>query len=455
MYKFNPHKHVKIWLSKDQDVFMNQENQLRLVHMRTLNPQDDIHLIYAKTLLTAESEIKLKDFCNKHNIIALALEEEITSNCRDEELELLNLCKQEIAAFGNGGSLAAASDILRWLHSVYSLGVYSDLDVTPNTHSLPQEIEVDRPLLLNIGSIEQTITGLNKNDLENIALNNDVLAILDDDPIISKIQQYIIHAYNTPTVYSEYFERLGNDWNHYITLQIGAIRGALTAATMLQPLAIFSDKLFEISVSKNMNPITLRQELNQMLQCDNSLYSYNIMQTINPENVTEENSIKLHADWLRLIHQHSQTAGKTDNELITFDKENQNNAMFRETVIAVTGPKAVIMSLFNNAALTAEQIDNTITPYTFQQYNLSKEFYSSNSFPLHAKISDVLIKSSGTIGSAGDQSWLKMGAQGVIKREQNMNQCATKIAAAYKGHMFRSRLVKEAEASSQSNPSLI
>ena len=41
-YELNPHRHVKIWLSKKPDIFLNQENQLRLVRIRAQNPDDVI-----------------------------------------------------------------------------------------------------------------------------------------------------------------------------------------------------------------------------------------------------------------------------------------------------------------------------------------------------------------------------------------------------------------------------
>ncbi len=51
MYKYNPHAHVKIWLSKTPSVFMNIENQTRLIEMREKNPNDimlEAYLIHAK-----------------------------------------------------------------------------------------------------------------------------------------------------------------------------------------------------------------------------------------------------------------------------------------------------------------------------------------------------------------------------------------------------------------------
>ena len=50
-YTFNPHRHVKIWLSTNPDTFLNLENQLRLIRMREINPGDSISFVYSEKLL--------------------------------------------------------------------------------------------------------------------------------------------------------------------------------------------------------------------------------------------------------------------------------------------------------------------------------------------------------------------------------------------------------------------
>ena len=98
--------------------------------------------------------------------------------------------------------------------------------------------------------------------------NNDIIAVVGDDQraqqTIKKVQQYILGAYENPAIYSSFYEQFGIDINQYVTKQMGAVIGAITAAQVLQrdPKAIITDELLTISfLLANKNPIYLRKEL--------------------------------------------------------------------------------------------------------------------------------------------------------------------------------------------------
>ncbi|MBN9230775.1 MAG: hypothetical protein BGO90_07795 [Legionella sp. 40-6] len=129
-YNFNPHRHVKIWLSKDKDSFLNLENRVRLVKMRDDNPEDEITFIYDSSLLSARAQLELQTFCKQYGIIAKDVRTEIIPFCAtDNQQTLIALYEDEIGNLDTGGNLAAASDILRWLKPVYDSGIYSDFDI--------------------------------------------------------------------------------------------------------------------------------------------------------------------------------------------------------------------------------------------------------------------------------------------------------------------------------------
>lgn len=71
MYQYNPKLHVKIWLSNDPNVFINLENQIRLLEMREKNPKDTVHLVYDSTLLTHSSVQALHEFSKENDIILI------------------------------------------------------------------------------------------------------------------------------------------------------------------------------------------------------------------------------------------------------------------------------------------------------------------------------------------------------------------------------------------------
>ena len=89
-YTYNPHKHVKIWLSKNKDSFLNLENQLRLIKMREMNPKDEIHFVYDSQLLSEAAQKELVVFCKKHKIHNQDLRDKLFPKCTTEEERRLN-----------------------------------------------------------------------------------------------------------------------------------------------------------------------------------------------------------------------------------------------------------------------------------------------------------------------------------------------------------------------------
>ena len=151
---FNPHKHVKIWLSKNPRVFMNEENKLRLLHMRERCPGDLIQLIYDSVLLNESARDDLQAFCLKHDIKPVDVRDLISEIPEDKRHEqLLALYEDEISNLDHGGNLAAASDILRWIKPVYTKGTYSDFDVMVQTKALPETLTINADLLLFFGCL--------------------------------------------------------------------------------------------------------------------------------------------------------------------------------------------------------------------------------------------------------------------------------------------------------------
>lgn len=195
-YEFNPHRHVKIWLSKDQNVFMNDENQLRLVQMRAACPGDQINLIYDSQLLSEDAHGKLIEFCSKHKIEAVNVRDIIPECMEDtEETQLLSIYEDEITHLDAGGNLAAASDILRWLKPFCRLGTYSDLDVKIATKDLPPTIEVFGEVLMAAGS--HKVQG----NTEHLTVNNDTIAVINpQSEKIKAIQEHIIAACQPKTI---------------------------------------------------------------------------------------------------------------------------------------------------------------------------------------------------------------------------------------------------------------
>lgn len=242
-YSFDPHRHVKIWLSHDPDVFMNAENQLRLVQMREACPGDKINLIYDSKLLSEGACKELLGFCSKHNIEAVN-SREIIVICQgdNKEARLIDIYEDEITHINAGGNLAAASDILRWLKPIYCLGTYTDMDVKVSTRDLPPYVDTFGEILLNAGSYKNNI---GKNTL---IYNNDIVAVLNpQSEKIKIIQEHIIQACQ-PKLIQEYIY----SFNEYNVSRSNSIR--------------IETSEIEISQSLKLTPREFRFKLSSILR---------------------------------------------------------------------------------------------------------------------------------------------------------------------------------------------
>ena len=183
-YHFNPHRHVRIWISKNRDTWLNSENQLRLVRMREKNKADDIYFIFDSALLSKKAIDEMNHFCSKHHITPKDIRINIIPACTTpEEQELIRLYEDEVLHLDQGGNLAVASDLLRWVKPIYELGSYSDFDTNIDTRKLAQAIQVGSPILLNIGSTFRQAVKVSETisfpSYEDLCLNNDIIAIVD------------------------------------------------------------------------------------------------------------------------------------------------------------------------------------------------------------------------------------------------------------------------------------
>jgi hypothetical protein len=182
LYTYDPHRHVKIWLSKDETCFLTLINRLRLIRMRVKNPTDTIFFIYDSDLLTKKSVMSLVIYCNEYNILPLDVRDLIPQCTTIDEKNLIKIYQDEISNLNSGGNLAAASDILRWLRPIYILGTYSDFDVEINTAGLAAKVNVSSNLLFNFGSVRYI-------SYEHLSFNNDVIAVVDPDAAFEQIKQ--------------------------------------------------------------------------------------------------------------------------------------------------------------------------------------------------------------------------------------------------------------------------
>ena len=223
-YKYDPHAHIKVWLSNNPEVFMNFENQTRMIEMREKNPSDAMYLVYDARLLDNKAQQELAEFCEENSITALdANSEKFTCNLSTEsEKELYKFYKDEIENLKKGGNLGVASDILRWLPSCYRLASYTDLDVPLDTKNFSTSVNVDAPILINVGSLK--LFGKQ----ETLIALNEFIAVVDEEKargMIEKVHEGMLSKLrNFESDYVENIEKAFRNDGFFNRFLIGSMK---------------------------------------------------------------------------------------------------------------------------------------------------------------------------------------------------------------------------------------
>lgn len=397
-YVFNPHRHVKIWLSKNKDEFMNQENQLRLVKMRADNPKDEINLVYSGQLLSEQSRQDLELFCKKNRINPVCIEEDVIPKCKNNvnEQKLVKLYQDEINFLANGGNLAAASDILRWLSPVYSLGTYSDLDVSVKMKKTPPGKVVSSPILLNIGSIKCT------DKMEALYYNNDRISIVDPKSAtsqIEKIQETIINHCESDQCFQSAID------------EIQKLSQTVTGENALTSEELFLSVLNYIKTNyhiKNMPHLrSVMQDLTATKDACIELFTRSGSNLIIPENESELQTVQT--------------------------LKNIRENLLKYCVMYTTGP-VILQSLFDKSVMASSEIEKEVGRYTYDKNNLSSCFSAGNAIKLHSPPN--ISKMQGKLGETNDVSWLASGGEQIQLREEKLHQKARVIQKHFKKTMI-------------------
>lgn len=374
---FNPHRHVKIWLSKDPNLFMNEENKLRLVKMRELcDANDEISLIYDSKLLNNKAIDELNTYCQKHKLLATDIRTLFQSCTSEKEKKLIQIYEDEIKNLNSGGNLAAASDILRWLKPVFIQGVYADFDNDIRTQGLPDTIEVYSDILLNAGSF------LDQRRRQHFIYNNDIVAIINPDAAnITNAQQHIIDAYQPRDIIT-WIDRI-----HFknITDQ----NKSLIQESYRKVCHQMSDT--------SLSPIEFRSNIPNIIQKMQDL----IEQQSSTDNLDRD---QLNQDLARIEHR-----------------------LYLQCVVQCSGPGASYQ-LFNN---DKESMSASLSSYP----SIFNAFRSSQALVLRAKDYSVAHAEN----RCNDLSWMKAGQSDIEQREQNLESNARKIQEFFKENLSLSR----------------
>lgn len=419
---YDPHRHVKIWISSKPNEFLNLENQIRLIQMREKNPHDHIHFIYAGSLLN-KTALKDQDiFCQEYNIIPIdADSKNIQQHLQNQtERKLYEYYKDEILNLNKGGNPAVASDILRWLSPIYSLGTYTDFDFPIDTTNLPKQLTVNSPLIMNIGSLKI---------LGNyfILVNNDFIwCSPDSNALIQKIQKHLIKK----------LENYDNDFiEEIITKTFNNKQGLLFKIfsylkNYSRTEAIYIEKSKQI-IQKKSSSRQLRAFI-----CDvmSDKENFIVFHKTDPKETKDEIAEKLKCELskqLKLVkllffkaeyNEIKNALKKNNDEFINYMMARELNFYIKSIVICTTGPLALSNALFTTCIIAKDEFKKRILPFSFRTYNLHSAFKSPNSIPNNFNILQMLKFLGTQEGNLNDSSWLNSGKKLQKVREEKLLQ---------------------------------
>lgn len=410
MYQYNPRLHVKIWLSNDPNVFMNLENQIRLLEMREKNPHDTVHLVYDSTLLTRSSVQSLYEFSKENNINL------IDAHMINEKLEfenekkLYNFYNEEISNLNLGGNLGVASDILRWLSPIFKLGTYTDFDVPIDTTNTPSNIPIESPLLLNIGSLK-----IGKKEF--ILANNDFVAIIDEIAAKKEIERVQNGLLATLTQYdTDFIEKTEKELmtdsfiNRYIIKLMKNRSESLyisKSKELISPDTPNSSLKIRAYIHKIM---TNKVDYLNFKRISPEESSQNIINRLRKELQTQLNLVK----YLFFSKEYSlikHTLEANDEKFLSYLMKKEHDLYLKSIVICTTGPIQIAHSLFNDYVVTMDKFRKEIQPLSFNYYGLQNTFRSQNSIPLHENVLGMLKFLGVEDGELNDSSWLNTGKE--------------------------------------------
>ncbi|MGE4350497.1 MAG: glycosyltransferase family 88 protein [Candidatus Berkiella sp.] len=209
VWKIETKRHYKIWFSANPDEFLNDENKLRFIRACLDNPDIRFSFVYSSAILSEFAIAELKDFCAKLNIQAVDFDSDVLRLLAHRlDKESYHHAMQEIrhAVKKQGGNLAAASDLIRWLPGlIQCCGIYSDFDVELKFQKLNPVINVKSPVIL------PTTLEFEDDALNAYTINNEFLAFAFDEDnttqlstdsieIIRIVQKEMLKRYTQPTL---------------------------------------------------------------------------------------------------------------------------------------------------------------------------------------------------------------------------------------------------------------
>lgn len=474
-YQFGTQNHLRIWFSGKKDVFLNEENQLRMVRFREKNPRANVTFVYSSKMLSDETHEKLKSFCRRHHFTPLDFDTALLDECFNQvDKDLYQLAKTELDAYirHEGGNLAAASDLTRFITPLLVKGTYSDFDTTIDVGSLQDIIEVKAPMLLDIGSVE--VSHRFGAVSESPLINNDIIGVATKDGLIDpaarallqEIQENLLKVYHEGA--SNTLKRLSKTTR--VAAESPLIQyynaGIFNLLFKERPdISITDFRLFLDKATKNIfNAFRLltTEEIEQAkARLDEGLSEklFSALSNIDHDNFPIDFSPKEQV-LIKKAYINMMKIGLRDTIDALRSTEPQQAALvnisfqqikeiddpdecFRLLQLSVTASRTVFLrdsvTIFSGPLLLADTLLSK-SPILFREVSfdwnhLFEHFHSGQSFKLGSSVEVFQDRMCKSVGTVCDISWLSTGQEAMQNREDKMQDAAKTIQRMWKRHV--------------------
>ncbi len=430
-----------------------------------MNKRDEIHFIYDSQLLSETAIVKMNAFCRQHSITPVDVRTDIIpASETPEENQLIALYEDEVSHLSQGGNLAVASDLIRWLKPVYQLGTYSDFDTNIDTRKLPKTIPVEAPILMNIGStVVQSEATFPTYAVP--LLNNDIISVVDpiaSQEYIRKIQRAIHQACTSVGTFSDCIDKITHGYRRIYGHYTDAVLQISPATTSTISILTILDAISRMPfLSRKLREEIIRATDNNQIYCETVCEGLAIgkiaaqlrsgmssqlsqLETMEETSHTKVLSEKQRNKMLTLLK-------GDDEQVVTDSREKLQHELIKNSVVYTTGPARIQLTLFSEALYKAsDPFDRDVSLLSYGQYEgLSSAFSSGNSVPLHSTSANITHLMQLEAGESNDISWLKIGHDALKRREERMEKAASRIQHAYRQHKQQGRKAALGEAVSQ------
>lgn len=493
VYQFNTQNHLRIWFSGRKDLFLNQRNQLRMIRFRYLNPRAKMTLVYSSLMLTVEAEKNLKKFCEKHRFTPLDFDTELLSllkNSDNEDKEIYALAKSELDAFiaKKGGNLGAASDLTRLIALLLNKGTYSDFDTTIQVNKLEDIVTIEKPLLLNSGSINFLF--INFFPVEQLVIANDLIGIstigdqINPDALeyIRLVQRTVISTYKdgafktlslrsqsvsdhkgslTSYFNSRFFVKLSIKYpNISITdfrlLMDKSTRNIFSACRLMinNNWEVLIDKLEESLLSKLI--AALENDNNEDFPDNFSETEVNLIKTkyleISKSNLSgvikelqeiKAAYVKEHVDLYSTIN--TQVDHERNYQRLSSLSTSMRSILLRDSVTEFSGPGIFANALFSEMPITSSK------QFSFLYNKLANNFKSGQTIPFNLSKEVFIALNTNKRGISCDLGWVDSGQEEMKVYDEDIDKHSKKCTNIYRTYKFFKNKQKTSVVTPNSN----